>query len=442
MLSSLRSRLALPSHFIFLILNSLGLLLGNLHDSQIPDLDPYKSNFHRTLGWSATFVVSIYICLALILAYAGRDEPNAPPCERAASLQCSTNRHEKTYSKGVVHEPCWFLESMPGTVGGNASIIHNAVSPSYEPPAGQRGCEKLKELPTKVTGACELSQSTPNGFILSNRVPCIVLSRALCTLSVVYNVVDHTILPFGFIVLVTGAMAYDDIMRSHEFFNWLAHLLKGSTIICYGLFTLGRFIGCWANLGWAWNKRPTANIVGNMEYRIPSVEAVESFVIFLCGVISFFLEILSKWGEMWSAADLQRASVSMLLFGGGLAGMLLESTYIRRWINNTILQTLAHGSLDETWQPSNSQGTSLNPIPTLIILMFGLIMGSQYQDCKNPTLLHNRWDTMLVGFALAHGMTYLLLFIKPTTSYLPARPPTEIIAAFFLISGGVSFMLS
>ncbi|KAI1829040.1 hypothetical protein DTO027I6_10016 [Penicillium roqueforti] len=83
MLSSLRSRLALPSHFIFLILNSLGLLLGNLHDSQIPDLDPYKSNLHLTLGWSATFVVSVYVCLALIFAYAGRDEPNAPPCERA-----------------------------------------------------------------------------------------------------------------------------------------------------------------------------------------------------------------------------------------------------------------------------------------------------------------------------------------------------------------------
>ena len=122
--------------------------------------------------------------------------------------------------------------------------------------------------------------------------------------------------------------------------------------------------------------------------------------------------------------------------------MLLESTYIIRWIDNAILQTLAPCSLDETWQPSNSQCVSLNPIPALIIFVFGLIKGPQYQDCENPTLLHNRWDTMLVGFALARGMTYLLLFIKPTTSYLPARPPTEIIAAFFLISGGVSFMLS
>ncbi|KAJ5346837.1 uncharacterized protein N7506_000090 [Penicillium brevicompactum] len=384
---TLRSRVALPSHFIFLVLNSLGLLLGNLHDSQIPDLDPNKSDLHRTLGWSAMCVASAYACLALIFAYAGRGQANAPP---------------------------------------------------YEPPAGQSGCEKLKELPTKVTGTRELSQSTRNGFIISKRVPGIVSSWALCILSVVYNVVDYTILPFGFIVLVTGTMAYDDIMRSHEFFNWLAHLLKGSIIICYGLFTLGRFIGCWANFGWAWNKRPSAHIVGNRRYRIPSVEAVESFVIFLNSVTSIFLESLSKWGDVWSAADLQRASVSMLLFGGGLAGMLLESTYIRRWINNTILQTLAQGSLDEAWQPSNSQCGSLNPIPVLVMFLFGLITRSRYQDCRNPTLLHYRWDTMLVGFALARGMTYLLLFIKPSTSYLPARPPTEIIAAFFLISGGTA----
>ena len=43
---------------------------------------------------------------------------------------------------------------------------------------------------------------------------------------------------------------------------------------------------------------------------------------------------------------------------------------------------------------------------------------------------------------LARGATYLLYFLKPPTSRLPGRPPTEVVAAFCLIAGGVVFMVS
>ena len=43
---------------------------------------------------------------------------------------------------------------------------------------------------------------------------------------------------------------------------------------------------------------------------------------------------------------------------------------------------------------------------------------------------------------LARGATYLLYFLKPPTSKLPGRPPTEVVAAFCLIAGGVVFMVS
>lgn len=44
--------------------------------------------------------------------------------------------------------------------------------------------------------------------------------------------------------------------------------------------------------------------------------------------------------------------------------------------------------------------------------------------------------------ALARGATYLLYFIKPPTSVLPGRPPTEIVASFCFIAGGAMFMVS
>lgn len=84
---------------------------------------------------------------------------------------------------------------------------------------------------------------------------------------------------------------------------------------------------------------------------------------------------------------------------------------------------------------------SLNPTPALVILL-GLMMSSHYQDSMVSTMVHKQWGNLLVGFALAGGATYIMLYIKPPTSYLPTRPPTEIIASFCLIGGGLIFMLS
>jgi hypothetical protein len=122
--------------------------------------------------------------------------------------------------------------------------------------------------------------------------------------------------------------------------------------------------------------------------------------------------------------------------------MLFESTRIRDWLNSTILQAPAEGTTDEVWQPPKSQGVSLNPMPALVIMLLGMMMGSHHQASMTSSMVHKQWGNMLVGFALARGMTYVLLFLKPPTSYLPARPPTEIIAAFCLMSGGLIFMLS
>lgn len=122
--------------------------------------------------------------------------------------------------------------------------------------------------------------------------------------------------------------------------------------------------------------------------------------------------------------------------------MLFESSCIRDWVNSTILQTPAHATSDEAWTPPRSQGVSLNPMPALVIMLLGMMMGSHHQDSMTSTMVHKQWGNMLVGFALARGMTYVMLYLKPPTSYLPARPPTEIIAAFCLISGGLIFMLS
>ena len=84
----------------------------------------------------------------------------------------------------------------------------------------------------------------------------------------------------------------------------------------------------------------------------------------------------------------------------------------------------------------------MNPMPSLVILLLGLMMSSHHQDSMVSTAVHRQWGTLLAGFALARTVTYVLFFISPPTSVFPSRPPSELIAAFCLISGGLIFMAS
>ena len=77
-------------------------------------------------------------------------------------------------------------------------------------------------------------------------------------------------------------------------------------------------MGCFAELGWAWNVKPSAAVVGTRKASVPSAEFVESFVIFLYGCTNVFLEHLGGWGGAWSAQDLEHVSISVMFFGGGL----------------------------------------------------------------------------------------------------------------------------
>lgn len=84
----------------------------------------------------------------------------------------------------------------------------------------------------------------------------------------------------------------------------------------------------------------------------------------------------------------------------------------------------------------------MNPFPALIILLLGLLMSSHHQASMISTMIHKQWGTLLVGFAIARAFTYILIYISPPISFLPSRPPTEVVASFCLISGGLIFMAS
>jgi hypothetical protein len=84
----------------------------------------------------------------------------------------------------------------------------------------------------------------------------------------------------------------------------------------------------------------------------------------------------------------------------------------------------------------------MNPMPALIILLLGKMMSSHHQASMLSTMIHSQWGSMFMGFALARCLTYIIMYVAPPTSYLPSRPPTEIITSFCLVAGGITFIVS
>lgn len=127
--------------------------------------------------------------------------------------------------------------------------------------------------------------------------------------------------------------------------------------------------------------------------------------------------------------------------------MLIESRWIRELLDTSIrhktsdlhLNKLDH---EQHQNSARSYNFSLNPIPALVILLLGVMMSSHQQSTMMGTMLHTQWGSLLSYASLARALTYVIIYLKPPTSILPSRIPTELLTSFGLISGGIIFMAS
>jgi len=274
---------------------------------------------------------------------------------------------------------------------------------------------------------------------LTNKIPALICSPLLKVLGFLYNAIDRVVLILGFVATTSGIVTYGGFFMGSRVFSGLAHFIKGGVFFWYGILTLGRWAGCFAEIGWAWNFNPSRS-------NLPSAEFVESFLIFFYGATNVFLEHLAAWGQAWTAQDLEHLSLTLMFFGGGLCGMVIESRKVRDLLNTTKQSSMSHlpyhPSEREAIEEPKSYRFSMNPLPALVVLLLGMMMSSHHQESMVSTMIHAQWGTLLMGAAFARGATYILYYLSPPTSILPSRPPTELITAFCLMAGGMIFMAS
>lgn len=439
MLSLARSRLTVPAQFLFLALQGLTLLVGIVYDAKTPDL--YENNAHSKLRWPLFFITGIWVFLGLVNFYVDRNKTSEDSHQPlSAAVMARYQRLQQA------PEPSRYShDSGQGTERNSTSLYGHSRSPSAESaniasPYHDADLEDVVDFEEK------------RGVLRNNRVdrlmarfvPHMAAGRSLKVMRLVYTLIERTILLLGFVLLMMGTITMGGIARGDAVFNILAHYVKGAIFFWYGLLTLGRWMGCFADLGWAWNIKPGQELVGRWKSRVPSAEFTESFVIFLYGATNVFMEHMAAWGAEWTAQDLEHVSISVMFFGGGALGMLIESKNVREFLNASILSNrdfISH-SADEKWEQPKTYRVSLNPMPGLVILLLGMMMGSHHQASMLSSMVHKQWGNMFVGFAMARSVTYIMLYLSPPTSFLPARPPSEIISSFCLIAGGITFMVS
>ncbi|KAK0648747.1 hypothetical protein B0T16DRAFT_118938 [Cercophora newfieldiana] len=450
MLSLARSRYTLAAQFAFAAVNGVGLLLGTVYNASTPDL--YPNNAHHKLGWIVTWIVGAQALIGLLARVAGVFSRKArlagPSHERQSFIPVSTEamaEHESCYPR----DSRFSNDSGQGTERHTESLRSHSLSGTESPPIPMRDVPLHKEFQPHdddddfETHMPKVFGSGAAGSAL-RKVAGMMSSTVWRGFMFAYNVVDRTILLLGFVTICTGVITYGRFFEGHEIFSGLAHWIKGGIFFWLGLFTLGRWAGSFGELGWAWNVRPKQ---AGQNWR-PSAEFVESFLIFFYGSTNIFLEHLGNWGGEYSAQDLEHISITVLFIGGGLFGMLVESTRIRELLNVTVsdaVQTPESTYRDEERSELREPETypfSMNPIPALVILLLGIMMSSHTQESMISSMIHKQWGQLLTGASFARGLSYVLTYLKPPKSIYPSRPPTEILTSFGLLSGGIIFMAS
>uniref|UniRef100_L2FH80 Integral membrane protein n=1 Tax=Colletotrichum fructicola (strain Nara gc5) TaxID=1213859 RepID=L2FH80_COLFN len=448
MLSIARSRYTLALQFVFLAMNALGVVLATVYNANTPDL--YPNNAHSKLGWLVTWVVSAQVLIGLLGKVAGASssrnfetynkneyQPFIPVSTAAMAEHHRmngspfANEYRLSNDSGQGTEPC--TESLRSHSRSSSS---NEVSPRVSDVHRKEYVEDGDELEDGPSMPMPTVSHENKAGSLIAEVTGKISSRVRKGLLCVYNFVDRTILPLGFATFCLGIVTYGRFFEGNGIFSGLAHWIKGGIFFWLGLLTLGR-------RGTFGRYEPTAS--GGPR----RAEFVESALIFVYGSTNIFLEHLGNWGGEYSAQDLEHISITVLFIGGGMFGMLIESSRIRDLLNTSVVD-IATTNLEQTYddeereilQPPKQYGVSINPIPALVILLLGIMMSSHTQHSMISSMVHKQWGNLLTGASFARGFTYVIMYLKPPKSVLPSRPPTELLAAFGLISGGIIFMAS
>lgn len=233
MFSIARSRYTLPTQFVFVAINALGVLFSTIYDANTPDL--YPNNAHHKLGWLVTWVLSAQVLVSLLGCLAGafqKDGANNTgvdaserhsflPVSRTAMDEHHRLHGDSGYNPVYRHSNDSAQGSEPNTESlrshSFSSTPETLNSPTGEYHAHKEFTEDDDDNDDDVEA--DLPAASRSGPVrnLAVKVGSKISSRAWKVLIFGYNFVDRTSMILGFITLATGIITLGRFFVSEQF---------------------------------------------------------------------------------------------------------------------------------------------------------------------------------------------------------------------------------
>lgn len=236
MFSIARSRYTLPTQFVFLATNAIGVVVGAVYNAKTPDL--YPNNAHHKLGWLVTWVACAQVLVGLVGRVAGvmdgrttgrggKGTRGLSKEERQGFIPVSTeamaeHHHRLSEAEAARQQSSPYRHSHDDTEQEGADESRRSDSLStmvgQESPIEQTGprvhFEDLDDDDDDDDNdfGYEDEKTTMASRLLSNSVLAKaagkISTRAWTVLLFGYNFVDRTILILGYITLCLGIVAF------------------------------------------------------------------------------------------------------------------------------------------------------------------------------------------------------------------------------------------
>jgi hypothetical protein len=216
MFSIARSRLALPSQFLFLVVNAIALLVGVVYNHRTPEL--YENNAHGKMGWLFTWIASAWVFMALVQLYVGRSKDDSFDGYATQPMTAANMAQYQRVQDAELPQPSrWSNDSGQGTERNSASLYGHSRSPSVESENQQftRPTRRYTHDEEDHFG----EDAEKRGFLRNNAVERF-FSRNVARYAVgkprkwmrlFYVIIERTILVMGFFALTTGTVVYGGI---------------------------------------------------------------------------------------------------------------------------------------------------------------------------------------------------------------------------------------
>lgn len=236
MLTIARSRLMLPVQSVFVMLNSVGVFLGVIYNINTPNL--YENNAHRSVGWIATWIVTVQVVTDLCFAYFRRNKAREPTfgAEPAAFLRLATIQQEdsrasnpRRWSRSGYHEI-----TLPSSANEpEDSDLEHSEDVETEPEMEAQSFAIFSHRSRKIR-----HRSTIVYKYVPTRVSVWLSRMNMRAAETMYEIANRTILIFGYIALLTGVVTYTGIMVSNpvrsalldcELISYLSGVVMSST---------------------------------------------------------------------------------------------------------------------------------------------------------------------------------------------------------------------